>query len=116
MVLKGNFSSHILYSGVSLTSLTARIRAPPWKWATTRMGGASIGCATRSDYNTAGRESRPGRPTWGDGPLMTLPNAKYKIIEHYDVVSPYFYKLRANICITAIGSAAMNPRNRRNGN
>ena len=24
---------------------------------------------------------------------MALPNAKYKIIEHYDVVSPYYYKL-----------------------
>ena len=24
---------------------------------------------------------------------MALPNAKRKIIEHYDVVSPYYYKL-----------------------
>lgn len=44
---------------------------------------------------------------------MALPNAKNKIIEHYDVVSPYYYKLRASICITVTGSAATNPKSRR---
>src|SRR6202795_4403077 len=35
----------------------------------------------------------PRLPNLGDVRLMALPNAKSKIIEHYDVVSPYYYKL-----------------------
>jgi cyclopropane fatty-acyl-phospholipid synthase-like methyltransferase len=50
-----------------------------------------LGKPKRLQYGCGGIS--PDRPTWGYVRLMALPNAKSKIIEHYDVVSPYYYKL-----------------------